>query len=163
MSLKEGAHTGIFELLGHRKVFGSLEIAGRNSTLVLNDDTDFPPVPGAYETLNGVLHDGDHVALVNCVLLSVTRSGSAAGKRFSARLFPNVVVIGPRRMDVESEEIVLSSVSFGDSSSVFYHFDAFSGIIDSRPFLPLLIADKAHIRTPAIGLDPNHRIFQRGI
>lgn len=153
MAIKEGTHTGLFELVDGRKVFGVLELDGRNTSLSLYADDGFPPVPKAYKSLHGLLHDGTHVFLMNCVLLSANSSYGSA-KKCSARIFPNTSIFGPSSVAGRENEITSCSFSLSETSSVFYAFDAFSSVLDPKPFIPHLAADRARVRGGDLGARP---------
>ncbi|SDY89654.1 hypothetical protein SAMN04487939_10831 [Lysobacter sp. yr284] len=143
--------TGVFDLMGGRKAFGALDINGRRSSLSLFDDQAFPPVPQGYEYLLGRLHNGECATLVDCVLTATQGRGR---KKFSASLFPNIIVVGSRHLQKETACVIELVVGFSDVNSVFYDFDAFGAVIDPAPFAPLLRKDKAHIRPLDVGDNP---------
>lgn len=147
--------TGVFNLIDGRKVFGSLLIAGKSSHAGLFDDQQFPPVPGGYEYLTGLLHDGQCVTLIDCVLQGVSRKGVARDDlKCSASLFPNTVVTGPCCVPRHDPCVSEVKVFLNDAHSVFYDFDAFSGVLDPEPFIPLLKKDKERIRPLEVGPRP---------
>lgn len=154
MGIKEGTHTGSFELVDGRKVFGVLEVDGRFSTLSLYADEEFPPVPGGYRSLHGQLHDGTHVHMVDGVLLSTKSFPNDKGRKFSATIFPNTSIFGPEAIAGREDEVISCSFSLSETSSVFYAFDTFSRVLDSRPLIPYLAADKARMREVEFGENP---------
>jgi hypothetical protein len=143
---------GTFRLVDDREVFGSLLVAGRKSRLTLYDDREFPMVPAGYRYLEGELHDGERVTLIDCVVESITnRGGKESQGKSSAHIFPNTVIIGPRNVLREVPCVSEASVLLKDAHSVFYDFDAFSSVLRPEPFVPLLKQDKASIRSVEIG------------
>ena len=153
---KSDHFTGKFRLTNGRELFGVLQVCGEASTLILFDDFhSFIPVPEAYSYVVGELHDGRLVTLIQCILLSSNIQNIRSDKqKSSVQLFPHYVMIGPSH--ISDSTPCISEISFGmrDASALFYDFDAFSTVINTQPFVPLIKKDVAHIRQIEVGKHP---------
>lgn len=153
--MKSETQTGVFNLVDDRRVFGCLTIAGEDSEVTLFADQQFPPVPEGYRYLTGDLHNGECVTLINCVLEKITyKSISKNEFKCSASVFPNTIATGPRHVPIEVKCVNEITVALKDAHSVFYDFDAFSTIIDPKPFSDLIKQDKERIRPIEVGEHP---------
>ncbi len=133
--------TGTFWLDNDRKVFGSLYICGKDSKLELFDEAEFSPYDREiYEYIVGELHDGSLVTLLQCIPLRV---GYRRGRNHYAQLFPHYIAIGSSHISNSAACILEISFAMKDASALFYDFDAFSIVLDPKPFGPLLQNDKA--------------------
>jgi hypothetical protein len=148
--------TGTFRLINDREVFGSLHICGENSRLTLFDDAEFNPYfSEIYAYIVGELYDGRLVTLLQCNLLKTEITGvNSERRKHCAQLFPHYVALGTSH--IPNSVSCISQISFAmkDASALFYDFDAFSTVLDPKPFAPLLQNDKAKIRHIDIGEHP---------
>lgn len=155
MEKKAHRFTGTFRLTDGRDVFGTLSVCGEDTALSLFDDREFYPDPEVYSFITGELHDGRLVTLLNCTLLRIESAGNGLDRRkHSATLFPNFIGLGYSYLS--PSEPCISQVHFAmrDGTSVFYDFDAFSTVLDPKPFVPLLRNNKARLRQVDIGENP---------
>ena len=147
--------TGTFLIPDEREVFGSLRICGEDSEVVIFHDDLIPPVSENYFSIMGELHDGRLVSLLQCVLLSINSKNTGSDrKKHSARLFPHYVVLGSSHISPSDSCIVCISFVMKDASALFYDYDTFSIVLDTKPFIPLLQKDKEKIRNIEIGEHP---------
>ncbi|MGB3222549.1 MAG: HEPN domain-containing protein [Desulforhopalus sp.] len=147
--------TGKFKLVDGREVFGSISICGEASKVDLFDDTDFSSSPEVYQYIIGELHDGRLVSLFQCILANRgMRHSDPSTRKYSATIFPHYTTIGSAY--VSELAPCISNISFvmENAPAIFYDFDAFSSVIDTEPFVPLLLADKAKHRQIRIGDHP---------
>ena len=155
MQKKIDQFTGTFRLTSGREVFGTLCFRGEDTTIDLFDDAAFCRDPKGYSFIMGELHDGRLVTLLQCILKRTeTRSTSSDKRKHSVTIFPHFVALGSSH--VSPSEPCISQVHFvmRDASAIFYDFDAFSTIINPKPFIPLLKNDKAKLRQIDIGDNP---------
>jgi hypothetical protein len=148
--------TGTFRIINDREVFGSLYICGKDSKLTLFDDAEFNPCfPRLYEYIVGELYDGRLVTLLQCNLLKTEIAGvNSTRRKHSAQLFPHYVALGTSHISNTAPCISQVSFAMRDASALFYDFDAFSTVLDPKPFAPLLQNDMAKIRHIDIGKHP---------
>lgn len=152
---KENIITGKFSLAGGREVFGSLHICGEASKVVLFDDEVFLPGPDAYHYIAGELHDGRLVSVLQGVLMRTGSKYTESGvRKHSAEVFPHFVTLGP--MHISPSEPCIERIAFAmeDATAIFYDFDAFSTVIDTQPFIPLLRNATAEYRQVEFGDHP---------
>lgn len=147
--------TGKFSLIGGREVFGYLHICGTNSKIELFDDKEFLPAPDAYSYIRGESHEGSLLTLLQGTLI---RTGShftaSADRKHYAEVFPHFVAIGSAQIPQYEQCIENISFAMEDATAVFYDFDAFSTVLDTKPFLPLLRNHKAKYRHVEFGDRP---------
>jgi ApeA N-terminal domain 1 len=133
-----------------------LHVCGEDSKLTLFDDAEFNPYfPEIYAYIVGELYDGRLVTLLQCNLLKTEITGvNSERRKHCAQLFPHYVAFGPAH--IPNSLACISQISFAmkDASALFYDFDAFSTVLDPKPFGPLLQNDKAQIRHIDIGEHP---------
>lgn len=146
--------------------FGALRLSGKNSTLQLFADKQFPPVPGAYRTVTGELFDGRSVSVLDCVLQDIRntpmRSPKLLGEPHAksvATIFPHYVCLGSGTLS--ESDVSISTISFymKDALSVFYEFDDFGWVLDPEPFKEILRRDKEKIRPLDLGDVPIIQYF----
>lgn len=131
--------TGKFSTVGGRELFGSLHICGDASRVVLFDNRRFSPAPDSYGYITGQLHDGRLVSLIQGTLMGTKGRSSETGSwQYSAEVFPHFVAIGPMHVPVSEPSIERISFAMEDAAAIFYDFDAFSTVLNTEPFLPLL-------------------------
>lgn len=147
--------TGTFRLTDGREVFGTLCVCGEDSSISLFDDAEFCRAPENYSFITGELHDGQLATLFQCTLQRIGSRGTISDRRkHSATLFPHFVALGYSYLSVSEPCISQLHFTMRDASAVFYDFDAFSTILNSKPFVPLLRNDKARLREVDIGENP---------
>lgn len=155
MQKKTDKLTGTFRLKDGREVFGILCVCGEDSTINLFDDAKFFHDPKGYSFITGELHNGQLATLFQCTLQRIESRGTISDRRkHSATLFPHFVALGYSYLSESEPCISELHFTMRDASAVFYDFDAFSTILNSKPFVQLLRNDKARFREVEIGENP---------
>ena len=147
--------TGKYTLPGGREVFGSLHICGESSKAELFDDEQFLPIPEVYNYIPGQLHDGRLVSLLQATLMRTgSRFAGSAVRKHSAEVFPHFVALGPVHISPSAPCIEKITFAMEDATTIFYDFDAFSTILDTKPLIPLLRNAVAKYRQVEFGDHP---------
>jgi hypothetical protein len=132
-----------------------LYICGKDSKLELFDEAEFSPyIRDIYEYIVGELHDGSVVTLLQCFLLKTKNTGGLQRRKHCAEIFPHYIALGSSHILNSAPCISQISFAMKDASALFYDFDAFSTVLDPKPFGPLLQNDKAKFRHIDIGERP---------
>lgn len=133
--------TGTFIVSPGKEIYGELTLARAKTSLYLHDKEFFSAIGVSY--VKGVLRDLTKVSLIDCIA-SGPGSGSRGGERYHfAEVFPHFVIFGDRH--IAPAEKTISAIHFvvDDATTLFYDFDAFGSLIDSRPFIDQIV--RGHI------------------
>jgi hypothetical protein len=98
--------------------------------------------------VTGVLQDLTKVSLLDCVSLKSGEHGGPKERRNYAHLFPNFVVCGEQHLRPKDKVITHAEFLIDDAPTLFYDFDAFSTVLDTRLHIFLAVTDgkgNAHI------------------
>jgi hypothetical protein len=158
--LEETKWTGRFTISPGKDLYGELNFKGPETSLYLDDKASFNPLDIPDECITGVLHDLTKVSLMQCVTLSGPGSGPRGNDRYHfANIFPHYVVYGDRH--IGPSEKVIAEVRFvvDDASTLFYDFDAFSSLLDARPFIEQITRANGLNREVVIGPNPAIQYF----
>ena len=150
----EYSRLGKFDFGFETPVSGQLKIAGRRSSLHLQDDQCLIGGPSK-SLVTGVLHDGNKVTLIACVSEEQTTRTSEMGARSRfVRMFPHFILEGQAHVD--PQEANISKVSFGleHASTLFYDFDAFGRAPNAKAVMDLIASKDKPGRPLEIGEDP---------
>src|SRR5438067_8708816 len=120
---------GKFTVAPGREVHGELRVAGKESSLYVQDDDSFYELPPANECITGTLHDFTKVTLFQCARLEIGGSGPRDGQQYYyAKLFPHFVLEGQRHIAPTDEFISQITFVFADATMLFYDVDAFGTV-----------------------------------
>lgn len=150
----EYSRLGKFDFGFEAPVSGQLRIAGRQSSLQLQDDLCLIEGPSK-SLVTGVLQDGNKVTLTDCISEKQTTRTSETGVRSRfVRMFPHFILEGQAHVD--PQEASISQISFGleDASALFHDFDAFGKAYDAKAAMELIASTDARGRTIEIGDHP---------
>jgi len=152
--------TGRFSLSPGKTVVGELNIAGRDSSLVLRDHEQMHIDDRSGLWITGSLYDLTKVTLIQCIQLAQkTRTWPNEGDRVhSATLFPNFVALGRIHLLRDEPSIRGIHFTFEDATALFYDFDAFGSIVDAVPFIDAIVNDNAKKYGRPIRIGPSPEI-----
>lgn len=156
---RKSRHLGTYSLQADNHLLGELRINGRKTLLRLLS-SDVIPLLEKATTLHGEFQDLQKVTCLQCVPNS---SGSTSGKdgqqSHYADLFPHFVAIGDQHL--QPEECCIEAIYFtvDDIESIFYDFDAFGHVIDSKPLIEAVAAANRLEREIPIGELPQIAYF----
>jgi hypothetical protein len=125
---------GTFTISPGRNISGELTLAGDRTSLYLYDSEPFNT--HGVRHLNGVLADLTKISLVKCITTSGPGSGSRGEDRYHfANIFSHFVTYGDCHVTPDVETVTAVHFVIDDAPTLFYDFDAFSTVIDARPFI----------------------------
>ncbi|HST77736.1 MAG TPA: hypothetical protein VLN58_04555, partial [Verrucomicrobiae bacterium] len=81
------------------------------------------------------------------------------GSYYSAEVFPHYVIQGERHINPEERAIAAVHFRVDDASTLFYDFEAFSCLIDARPFIDQIAHANAVDRHVTTGSEPEILYF----
>ncbi|MDD4929683.1 MAG: hypothetical protein PHP85_10440 [Gallionella sp.] len=148
---KKSRKLGKFALPDGSEVFGELRLKGRNSTLKLRlEGTNHQPkIP---RLIHGQLHDLSKVSCIQCICTFWGNSGAMDEERYChADVFPHFVTIGSQHLQPDQPSIKAVHFTVTDISSIFYDFDAFGHVIDSKPLIENVVKSNNIDREIAVG------------
>jgi hypothetical protein len=151
---------GKFTVAPGKEVYGELRVAGKESSLYVQDDDYFHDLSPANGCITGTLHDLTKVTLFQCARLKRGGSVSRDGQQYYyAKLFPHFVLEGQRHIAPTDESI--SQITFvpADAPVLFYDVDAFGTVIDSAPYIEQIVAANQLARPVPIGPEPQIAYF----
>ena len=150
----EYSRLGKFDFGFEAPVSGQLRIAGRQSSLHLQDELCLIGGPSK-SLVTGVLQDGSKVTLIECVSQEqMTRTSETGVRSRFVRMFPHFILEGLAHVD--PQEANISRISFGleHASALFYDFDAFGRAHDAKAVMELIASSDTRGRTIEIGENP---------
>lgn len=142
--------TGRFNLSGGLEIIGELNLKGRSTTLNLHSDKYFDVLEE--KDILGEFLDRSKVSLINCIRQKSTRRSD---DYYHAELFPHFVIFGPTHIKSDDQIIHQFSFTIDDASTVFYDYDAFGIVLNSRPHMERIAEEHNGRRPLKIGEDPH--------
>ena len=130
---------GTFSLPGGLQVFGELRLQGRNTLLRLRHEGFVSPLEGQ-QLIHGQLHDLSKVSCLQCVGGNWGNTWRKdEGAYYHADVFPHFVTVGSEHLQPEQPSIKAVHFAVDDLTSIFYDFDAFGHVIDSKPLIEAVV------------------------
>ena len=121
----------------------------------MRDDDRFSPFALADGCITGILNDLTKVTLLDRITLSGPGSASRGGEQYHyAKLFPHFVLTGQCHIAPNDPIVSRIRVFIEDASELFYDFDAFGTVIDSRPHIDSIATANGLDRQIPIGPEP---------
>lgn len=137
---------GTYTLQGGQAAVGELSLKGVSTLLKLHSD-EFLQKVGDGACLHGVAYNGDCISLIDCRSPGTGHTSVKDGPtRYHAEVFPHYVAVGRRHLDPEDACIASVHFTTTDLTTLFYDFDAFSHVIDARPIIDLVLAERRAMR-----------------
>jgi hypothetical protein len=148
---------GTYALQGGQAVVGELKLKGAKTLLKLHSDEYLQKVENG-ACIHGVAYNGDCVSLIDCRSpgTGITRIKDGP-TRYHAEVFPHYVAVGRRHLD--PNETCIARVDFitTDLTTLFYDFDAFGLVLDAKPIIDVVLAERRAMRPVETGERP--RVF----
>lgn len=139
ISLKKSRLLGEFTLHGGQNIFGELNLNGHNTLLRLRSEEFIPPLENS-QVIHGRLHDLRKVSCLQCVVNSSWHSSrQSEGEYHHVDVFPHFVTVGSDYLQPDQSSIKAVHFSADDLATVFYDFDAFGHVIDSKPLIEAVV------------------------
>jgi|HubBroStandDraft_2_1064218.scaffolds.fasta_scaffold18838_2 hypothetical protein len=160
--LRQSKNAGKFTLAPGKEIYGELTLSGPETLLYLYDRQEFDTHATPHQYVTGVLHDLTKVSLINCLTTLVPGHGGKSGEEYYfVDVFPHFVVSGDSFLAPDEKTITKLHFVVDDATTLFYDFDAFGILLDSRPFIDqITIANGNAVgRTIEIGPDPRILYF----
>lgn len=159
MASKKSRIFGKFSLADGSQVFGELRLKGHNTLLQLRHEGVKHP-PEVQQLIHGQLHDLSKVSCLKCVCSSWGHSWRKdEGVYYHADVFPHFVTVGTQHLQPEQPSIKAVHFTVGDLSSIFYDFDAFGHVIDSKPLIEAVVKSNNADRLIPVGDMPQIAYF----
>jgi ApeA N-terminal domain 1 len=157
--LKGEQWTGRFGIPGGTSVYGQLSVSRANTLLSLHDEDDVNShATSSY--LVGTLLDQTKVSLIGCIPKSLSGLDAPRDGEYQfATVFPHFVVHGNKHIAPNEKTIRAGELVMDDATTLFYDFDAFSSLLDARPFIEQISKANALPRTVATGPHPQILYF----
>lgn len=151
---------GTFNIPNDKKIFGELCVSGPKSHLYLVDKDFFSTIDLPDGCITGTLNDLTKVTLLQCITTEGLGSMSRHGEsQYYSHIFPHFVICGDIHLPVHDRVIQDITIIIDDASSIFYDFDAFSSLIDARPYIKEIVKANNLDRDVEIGEHPQISYF----
>jgi hypothetical protein len=158
--LRKSKNAGRFTLAPGTEIYGELTFAGPDTLLHLYDRQEFETQAGPHQYITGVLHDLTKVSLINCLAPLVPGYGRTANEKYHfADVFPHFVVSGDRFLVPGEKAIGKLDFVVDDATTLFYDFDAFGILVDSKSFIDQIAAANSKVAGRTIETGPAPRIL----
>lgn len=136
---------GTFKLPDGKEALGELVLKRDKTRLSLTSQSDLPHLSVPY--IFGTTHDKKRITCIDCVSFSSSTAYLDENARHhEAEVFPHFVVIGDEHLDPSAAVIRRIQFATEDLPSLFYDFDAFGHVVDSRPVIDSVLAEHRKIR-----------------
>ncbi|MGD0884088.1 MAG: hypothetical protein ABSA46_04285 [Thermodesulfovibrionales bacterium] len=115
--------SGTFTVSSGKEVYGELTLAGRRTSLYLQDKDYFDTfaIPG--QCVKGILDNLTKVTLLQRVTPEGTGSSGRGGQSYGfANIFSHFVVYGDHHIDPDEKEISAVHFVVDDATTLFYDF-----------------------------------------
>lgn len=150
---------GKYQLPSGQSVVGELQLKGPKTLLKLHSDEYLARVEEAAH-IEGIAYSGEHITLINCLSHGVAESTSMGGStRYRADVFPHYVTIGRRHLKANDRCIKAIHFSATDLDTLFYDFDAFGSVIDSKSIIDVVLQERRKLRPVEAGETPHVLYF----
>jgi hypothetical protein len=126
------AADGTLRSRAHTEPAGLLTLDGSNSRLDIYSEGVLPFIPADMRHIRGILKDGVRITAVNCIGAGTGRATYYGETRHSLSLFPNYVVLGPRYLEPDREEISFLSFAFSNATRLFHDSSTFGLLLNPR-------------------------------
>ena len=145
---------GTYSLQGGQAAVGELKLKGSSTLLKLHSDEYLQKVEdGAY--LHGVAYNSDCISLIDCRSAGTGHKYIKGGPTsYHAEVFPHYVALGRRHLNPNEECIASVDFTTTDLANLFYDFDAFSHVIDAKPIIDVVLAERRAMRPVESGDRP---------
>jgi hypothetical protein len=151
---------GNFAVAPGRDVYGELTLSRAKTSLYLRDKNEFSPQPIPQRYIQGVLHDLTKVSLIDCVTMSGPGHAARGDEEYYfADVFPHFVVSGDTHLTPHEKTVAKIHLAFDDATTLFYDFDAFSFVLNARPFIEEIAHANRLVREIVTGPDPQILYF----
>jgi hypothetical protein len=117
---------GTFRLPSGKDIYGELTLAGKNTSLYLQDKDAFDSQALSAWCVRGILNDMTKVTLAECITTSGTGHSTRGDGYYFASLFPHYVIYGEHHIEPADAKITAVHFVVDDATKLFYDFDAFS-------------------------------------
>lgn len=144
-------YLGTYTLPGGQPVFGEMYLKGSSTSLKLHSDKYLARVEAACN-VKGTAYTGEYLTLINCNSPSMGQTSfKDAPTRYHADVFPHYVAIG--RSHLEPDQACISAIHFTttDLTTLFYDFDAFGHVIDSKSIIDMVLQERGKMRPIEVG------------
>ena len=150
---------GTYQLPGEQSVVGELRLNGASTSLKLHSDEFLARIEEA-TYIEGVTYSGECVTLIDCLTHGVAQRTSRDGATsYSAEVFPHYVAVGRRHLKVGERCVKAIHFTATDLETLFYDFDAFSTVIDSKSIIDVVLRERRQIRSVETGETPRVLYF----
>jgi hypothetical protein len=147
-------YLGDYRLPDGSTLVGELVLNGPRTTLSVHSSDDIAPLD-SHTTVTGVAYTGEYLTLINCNSPAATITHNHGGNdRYRSSIFPHHVTVG--RTHLNSQAAAINRIEFGttDLNALFYDFDAFGTVIDSRSIIDAVLAERRKLRAVESGEEP---------
>lgn len=146
-------YLGTYQISSSQNLVGELELDGEGTTLRAHADE--PLQVENVEHVKGIAYTGDYITLIDCLSPGQGARYSKDGSfRYHADILPHYVTIGSFHLDPEASCIKAIHFTATDLQDLFYDFDAFSQVIDARPIIDSVLAERRKMRPVEAGEHP---------
>ena len=144
-------YLGTYALPGGQPVVGEMYLKGSSTSLKLHSD-DFLARVNAACCVKGTAYTGEYLTLIDCDSPGMGQTSfKDAPTRYHADVFPHYVAIG--RSHLEPDQACISAIHFTttDLTTLFYDFDAFGHVIDSKSIIDMVLQEGRKMRPMEVG------------
>ncbi|MCE1227089.1 MAG: hypothetical protein LWW87_11465 [Geobacteraceae bacterium] len=152
-------YVGKYVLPSGQEAVGELTLAGSKTLLALHSDVFLCAIePGA--CLNGTSYNGDIISLIDCLSPGIGSTSYKDGTtKYHSNVFPHFVTVG--RIHLRPGVANIAGVHFTttDLAVLFYDFNAFGRVIDTKAIIDIVLSEKRVRRNIDAGCCPQVLYF----
>ena len=147
--LDKSKHGGYFKISPDREVPGNLSLDGPHSFLHVWDRKDISIEAFAKSTDNfftGILDNSKKVSLIDCIVHESGFHSSQDDSMYHLDISPHYVFLGDQYVSNTDETIIESYFVLDDAPTLFYDYEAFGSVGDSRAIMKQIVeTEKSHL------------------
>ncbi len=142
---------GTYTLPSGKSVVGELLLKGSRTLLKVHSDELLARVAEA-SCVKGTAYTGECITLIDCHSPGMGQTSlEGAPTRYHADIFPHYVAVGRHHLNPDQPDISAIHFTTTDLTTLFYDFDAFSHVIDSKPIIDAVLQERRRMRPVEAG------------
>ncbi|MBF0163864.1 MAG: hypothetical protein HQM01_05030 [Magnetococcales bacterium] len=151
--MKIKKYLGMYSVTGGKPVTGELRINKADTSVTLHSNEPLSVIRDGI-IIEGVAYSGEYVTLIDCISLGQETHIKNSQKNYFSRIFPHFVTIGNCYLEPIKNYIKSIEFSTNDLDALFYDYDAFGVVTDSKKIIDAIIQDRGKTRPVETVEDP---------
>ena len=137
---------GTYTLANGELAVGELRLEGQGTLLKMHSDHALEAVTQS-TSIEGAAYSGEFLTLIECISPGPSVHSRDGSTRYSADVFPHYVAVG--RCHLKPSQPCVGAIHFTttDLKTLFYDFDAFSCVIESKPIIDVVLQERRQMRS----------------